>query len=390
MRRGKVERMAWPETQGWNNLMNKMPILHSHYGQSIWLDYIDRNLVLRGGLKALVAEGLRGVTSNPTIFHKAIDGSDDYDDSIRDLLQADHEIEDVTLYQWLTVQDVQMAADALEPVYISSDRTDGFVSLEVSPHLAADTDATVEAARHLWRSVDRPNLMIKVPATMAGLPAIESLIAEGINVNVTLLFSLERYKAVTEAYIRGLALNPHPEKVASVASFFVSRLDTKVDAALDEIGTPEAESLKGCTAIASAKSAYQQFKATMASEQYQAQHRRGARPQRLLWASTSTKNANYSDVLYVEQLIGADTVNTVTPTTLDAFQAHGELRATLDSGVETAKRQLDALGALGVDLAQITEALEREGVGKFTDSYDQLLAALKHKRLVVARHYADK
>ncbi|AOY87444.1 transaldolase [Marinobacter salinus] len=370
--------------------MTKLPILHSEYGQSIWLDYIDRNLLLRGGLEALIEQGLRGVTSNPTIFLKAIKESDDYDDAIRDLLQADHEMDDVTLYQWLTIQDVQMAADVLEPVYVSSDGTDGFVSLEVSPHLAFDTYATVEAARHLWHSVDRPNLMIKVPATMAGLPAIEHLIAEGINVNATLLFSVERYKAVAEAYMRGLSLNPHPEKVASVASFFVSRVDTKVDAALDKIGTPEAESLKGCIAIANAKSAYQYFRETIDSEHYKAQRRRGARPQRPLWASTSTKNPKYSNVLYVEQLIGADTVNTVTPETLDAFQADGELRGTLGSGIRTAKRQLDSLDALGIDLDRIMQELEQEGVRKFADSYDQLLAALKNKRLLVAKHYADK
>lgn len=370
--------------------MSKIFTLYSEYGQSIWLDYIDRNLLVRGGLAALVAEGLRGVTSNPTIFHKAMADSADYDDAIRDLLQADHEMDDATLCQWLTIQDVQMAADILEPVYTRSDGKDGFVSLEVSPHIAFDTDATIEAARHLWRSVDRPNLMIKVPATAPGLPAIEQLIAEDINVNVTLLFSVDRYKAVTSAWIRGLSHNPDPQRVASVASFFVSRVDTRVDAALDEIGTPEAQSLKGSIAVANAKSAYRHFKETMASAQFKAQQQRGARPQRPLWASTSTKNPEYSDVLYVEQLIGQETVNTVTPDTLDALQAHGEIAATLERGIHTAKQQLEALDALGIDLAQITRELEQEGVKKFADSYDQLLAVLKEKRLAVDRQHVGK
>ncbi|MGA9575162.1 MAG: transaldolase [Lysobacterales bacterium] len=371
-------------------MMSKIRTLYSEYGQSIWLDYIARNLLVDGGLKALVAEGLRGVTSNPSIFHKAMTDSADYDDAIRDLLQADHKIDDETLYEWLTIQDVQMAADILEPVYISSDGKDGFVSLEVSPHLAFDTDATIAAARHLWRSVDRSNLMIKVPATEPGLPAIEHLIAEGINVNVTLLFSVERYKAVTEAYIRGLSRSADPQKVASVASFFVSRVDTKVDAALDEIDTAESEGLKGCIAVANARLAYQHFKKTLDSAQYETQRRRGARPQRPLWASTSTKNADYSDVLYVEQLIGPDTVNTVPLETLDAFQAHGELRATLEIDTRGAKQQLDALDALGINLAQITRELEQEGVQKFADSYDQLMATLEDKRFDVTRQYADR
>lgn len=370
--------------------MSKLHTLYSEYGQSLWLDYIDRNLLVRGGLKALVSEGLCGVTSNPTIFHKAITGSADYDDAIRDLLQADHEMDDATVYQWLTIQDVQMAADILRPVYVSSAGTDGFVSLEVSPHLAYDTDATVEAARHLWRSVDRPNLMVKVPATIPGLPAIERLIAEGINVNVTLLFSVERYKAVAEAYLRGVSENPRPETIASVASFFVSRVDTKVDAALEDIGTPESRSLKGCIAVANARLAYRYFRETMDSAQYKAQQQRGARPQRPLWASTGTKNADYSDVLYVEQLIGPDTVNTVPPETLDAFLAHGELRATLESMIDSAQVQLETLDATGVSLAQITAELEQEGVRKFADSYDQLLAALREKRLDVARQYAGQ
>jgi transaldolase len=356
----------------------------------MWLDYIDRNLLVHGGLRELVGVGLRGVTSNPTIFHKAITDSTDYDETIKDLLQADHEMDDATLYEWLTIQDVQMAADILEPVYVSSEGKDGFVSLEVSPRIAFDTDATIEAAHHLWQAVDRPNLMIKVPATVPGLPAIEHLIAAGINVNATLLFSVDRYKAVAEAYLRGVSQNPQPEKVASVASFFVSRVDSKVDSALEKIGTPEAEKLKGGIAIANARLAYQRFKEIVASEEFKIQQQRGAQPQRPLWASTSTKNPAYSDVLYIEQLIGLDTVNTVPPETLDAFQAHGELMATLESDIHSAQRKLDTLAAQGIDLAQITLELEQEGVQKFADSYDQLLTALEDKHVEVTRQYAGK
>ncbi|MDT8385882.1 MAG: transaldolase [Thiogranum sp.] len=365
--------------------MLKMVSLYADYRQSMWMDYIDRNLLINGGLATLVSEGLRGVTSNPTIFHKAIGGSSDYDDTIRDLVQADPDLQGDILSEWISIQDVRMAADILASVYKSSNGSDGFVSLEVSPYLAFDTDATIQAARHLWRAVDRPNLMIKVPGTVPGLPAIERLIAEGINVNVTLLFSALRYQAAAEAYQRGLALNPEPGKVASVASFFVSRVDSKIDPMLDKIGGPEAQSLKGKIAIANAKMAYQQFKEIEASEAFAAERARGARPQRPLWASTGTKNPAYSDVLYVDQLIGPETVNTVTPETLDAFQTHGEIAPTLEAGVETARRQLETLGKLGIDLAEVCQELEQEGVKKFIDSHDQLLAVLEDKRGVVAK-----
>lgn len=370
--------------------MSKISELYSEYGQSIWLDYIDRNLLYHGGLKELVAEGVRGVTSNPTIFHKAITTSTDYDDTIRDLMQADHEIDVHNIYQWLTIQDVQMAADILEPVYTASGQKDGFVSLEVSPHLAFDTAATLKEAHHLWRAVDRPNLMIKVPATEPGLPAFEQLIAEGINVNVTLLFSIDRYKAVSDAYIRGLSQNPHPEKVSSVASFFVSRVDTLVDTALEKSAKPEAQKLKGRIAIANAKIAYRYFRESMDSPLFAAQRKRGARVQRPLWASTGTKNPAYSDVLYVEQLIGSDTINTLPPATLDAFQAHGELRHSLESEVEAAENELEMLTKCGVDLAKITQELEMDGVKKFIDSYDQLLLALKEKLNAVGKSYASQ
>jgi transaldolase len=357
-------------------------------GQSLWLDYIGRSLFLDAGLKRLVNAGLRGVTSNPTIFYQAIAGTGDYDDTIRDLLQADHEISAAGLYRWLTIQDTQAAADVLRGVYESSGAADGYVSLEVSPHLAQDTEGTVRAARRLWLAVARPNLMIKVPATPEGVAAIEPLIVEGINVNATLLFSVSRYQAVAEAYIRGLSLNPEPGRVASVASFFVSRVDTKVDAALAKIGTAAALRLKGKIAIANAKAAYDRFKTVFGGESFARQQTRGARVQRPLWASTSTKNPHYSDLLYVEGLIGPNTVNTVPPQTLDRFVQHGEVRATLEADTETARRDLEELKTLGVDLEEIALELEKEGVAVFADSYDRLLEALGEKRRAVAQEYA--
>ena len=358
------------------------------HGQSPWLDYLGRSLIVDGGLKRLINAGLRGVTSNPTIFYKAIAASDDYDDTIRDLLQADHDIAAAVLYRWLTVQDTQAAADMLRGVYDSSNGVDGYVSLEVSPHLAYDTEGTVEAARHLWQAVARPNLMIKVPATREGLPAIERLIAGGINVNATLLFSVSRYQAVAEAYLRGLALNPEPGRVASVASFFVSRIDTKVDKLLDEIGTPQALRLRGRIAVASAKAAYSRFKVLSLTEAFARQQARGARLQRPLWASTGTKNPQYSDVLYVEGLIGANTVTTLPPYTLDMFVQHGEVRDSLETDEEAAYRELAELRAVGVDLDGVALELEQEGVAAFADSHDRLIKALHEKRYVVAQAYA--
>ncbi|NIR30449.1 MAG: transaldolase [Gammaproteobacteria bacterium] len=367
--------------------MSNMLTLYQ-YGQSMWLDYIDRDLLVNGGLARLVEEGLRGVTSNPTIFHKAITGGHQYDDAIRDLLQADPQMDAETLYEWLAIQDVQWAADILRPVYENSNGTDGFVSLEVSPHLAGDTAGTVEGVHHLWRAVDRPNLMIKVPGTREGLPAIERLIGEGININVTLLFSVARYEEVVGAYVSGLGRHPDPARVTSVASFFVSRIDGKVDLMLDRAGTPEARRLKGRAAIANAKMAYQRFRALTRSEAFRDQVARGARVQRLLWGSTSTKNRDYSDLLYVDGLIGADTVNTVPPQTLDAFQDHGTVALTLERDVEQARRDQEDLAALGIDLDAVTRELEEEGVAAFAESHDKLLAALEEKRVAVTRDYA--
>jgi transaldolase len=357
--------------------MQRLEQLYADFGQSVWLDYLDRNLLTRGGLATLIADGVRGVTSNPTIFGNAVAGSDDYDDAIRDLVDADPDIDAQTLYEWLSVRDAQQAADLLAPVFETSEGTDGFVSLEVDPHLADRADATVAAARHLWRAVDRPNLMIKVPATRPGLAAIETLVAEGIHVNVTLLFSVARYREVQQAYLRGVTLHPSPRQVASVASFFVSRIDARTDPMLDEIGTPEARALRGRIAIANARLAYRSFMEHVASEPFALQARRGARYQRPLWASTGNKDPDYRDVRYVEGLIGADTVTTLPPDTLDAFEAHGELHATLATDMERAQRDIDALRGVGINLSQITQELEQDGVRRFTESYDRTLGLLR-------------
>ncbi|NIR58590.1 MAG: transaldolase [Gammaproteobacteria bacterium] len=359
------------------------------HGQSLWLDYIDRGMLLDGAFETLVEEGVRGVTSNPTIFFKAITRGSAYDDAVRDLVQGDPGIDGERLYHWLMVQDVQMAADVLRPVYDQTEGSDGYVSLEVSPHLAYDTDATVERAHHIWLQVDRPNLMIKVPATREGLPAIERLIGEGINVNATLLFSVPRYRAVAEAYARGLALCADPARVASVASFFVSRIDRKIDALLDAIGSAEAGHLRGRIATASAKVAYQAFKESLDAPPFAERRRHGAHPQRPLWASTSTKDPAYTDLLYVEGLIGSQTVTTVPPETLDALMGHGEVYATLEEEVDRAYDDLDALGPLGIDLDRVTAELEDEGVEKFQESHDQLVAALERKRDDVAKTFAE-
>ncbi|MEW5755328.1 MAG: transaldolase [Pseudomonadota bacterium] len=367
--------------------MNRYLELLEH-GQSLWLDYIDRNLVINGGLKALVDEGLRGVTSNPTIFHKAVLTGEEYDEQIRELVAADHEIDELLLYRWITLQDIQMTADILRGVYDSSGGEDGYVSLEVPPDIAHDTIATVRTAQQLWNEIQRPNLMIKVPATREGLPAIERLLAGGINVNVTLLFSTARYEEVLQAILRGLTANPEPRFVATVASFFVSRIDSKIDPLLAQTGSAEALALQGRIAIANAKMAYQIFKRFCQSAAYKEQRNRGARIPRLLWGSTGTKNPAYSDVLYVEQLIGPHTVNTVPPGTLDALLHHAEIRSTLDADLEAARRDLAALQKLGIDLAAVTQQLEVEGVASFADSYTKLLAALKHKCLTATQRFA--
>lgn len=359
------------------------------YGQSPWLDYIHRNLVKSGELERMMNEhGLKGVTSNPAIFEKAIAGSDDYGD----LLAAGRgeKLAAEAIYERIAVRDIRDAADTLRPVYEASDRRDGYVSLEVSPRLAHITAETVVEACRLWRDVARPNLMIKVPATAAGIPAVRSLIAEGINVNVTLIFAREVYREVARAYIDGLATRltaGHEIRgIASVASFFVSRIDTAVDAEIDRLaqsGDAERQialrSLRGKTAIANAKLAYADYREIISGVEWGALAGRGARTQRLLWASTGTKNPAYSDVLYVEELIGPDTVNTMPPATLEAFRDHGRLRASLTEDPQGASNVMAALDAAGISLARVTERLLDEGVTLFAEAFDKLLAAIAQR-----------
>ncbi len=351
-------------------------------GQSVWLDYIRRNLIRSGELKRLVDEdGIRGVTSNPTIFDKAISGSTDYDSALRSLLAADPYAPVGNLYEPLAIEDIQMAADVLRTVYDSTNGDDGYVSLEVSPHLAHETQRTINEAKRLRAAVNRPNLMIKVPATPAGIPAIEELIAGGINVNVTLMFSMSHYEAVARAYLKGLERCGNPAQVASVASFFVSRVDTMVDKALEKVGTAEAKALLGKIAVANSKVVYRRFLEIFHGEGFAALRQRGARVQRPLWASTGTKNPAYSDVLYVESLIGSETVNTLPPETLDAFRDHGKVPgATVKQGLDEAEGALARLSSVGVDLNAITEQLQRDGVAAFAASFDQLMAGLEKKR----------
>ncbi len=364
--------------------MNRLKAL-TEQGQAVWLDYIRRDILENGHLAELVEkDGVTGVTSNPAIFEKAIGGSDLYDADIRAELTADPEIAVPELYERLAIRDIQMAADILRSTFDRSEGADGFVSLEVSPHLSHDTAGTLEEARRLWRRVDRPNLMIKVPATAEGMPAIEELLSEGIHVNVTLMFSMAHYEDVAQAYLRGLARNPEPAKVSSVASFFVSRVDSKIDALLEGIGGERALALRGKVGIANSKMAYQRFHELFHGEPFAALRSRGARPQRVLWASTSTKNPDYRDVLYVEELIGAETVNTVPPATVEAFRDHGVAAQTLDTGLEVVRTDLATLAELGIDLASATEELQVEGLAKFVTPFDKLLAALDEKRASLA------
>ena len=368
--------------------MNRILKLQEH-GQAVWLDFLARKFIAKGELKALVDAGVRGVTSNPSIFEKAIGGGDEYDDAIAALLkERDRPV--MELYEAVAVEDIQRAADVLRPVYDKLDGRDGYVSLEVSPYLARDTAATITEAERLWHAVGRDNLMIKVPGTEEGLPAIEALISRGINVNVTLLFSQRRYAEVLEAYVAGLERfitdGGNPAKIASVASFFVSRIDTAVDKLLDEAAAADAanraalEALKGRIAVANAKLAYRHYAIVTASPRWQALAACGARVQRLLWASTGTKNKAYSDVLYVDELIGRDTVNTLPPATLDAFRDHGEIRDSLTENIAGAERELGALAAAGISLDQVTEKLVGEGLDLFAESFDKLLGAVTRKR----------
>ena len=369
--------------------MSQTPLhdLHAH-GQSVWLDFLSRDLVDSGELARLVAdEGVRGMTSNPTIFQEAIKGSDTYDADVR-RLGADG-LSPAAMFEAIAVDDISAACDVLRPVFDESGMTDGFVSLEVSPRLAHDTQATIDEARRLAAAVDRPNLMIKVPATPAGLPAVETLLTEGVNVNITLIFAQAVYRGVVDAYLRALenrsARGESVDDVASVASTFVSRIDTAVDARLDELlqerpdDAAEIRSLQGKAAIANSKAVYRIFEDISASERFQALAADGAQPQRPLWASTSTKNPAYPITLYVDELIGPNTVNTMPSVTMDAFREQGEVQPTVNSDLDYWGGVLERLAAVGVDLDAIMDQLQTEGVQKFIDSYDDLLNDLEAK-----------
>lgn len=370
--------------------MNPLKAL-SEYGQSVWLDYIRRGLITSGEFQRLVEEeGLKGVTSNPSIFEKAITGSTDYKD-VLEILQRQKDLDPMLLYEQLAIADIQDAADILGSVYEKTNARDGYVSLEVSPYLAHDTQATIEEARRLWHAIGRENLMIKVPATPEGVPAIEQLIGEGINVNVTLIFALETYERVALAYISGLeklwVKGGEVGKIASVASFFISRIDTAIDfvltARLKTTTDPSEQALvrsvMGKVAIANAKLAYQRYKEIFHGERWQALASKGVQTQRVLWASTSTKNPNYRDVIYVEELIGSNTVNTMPPSTLDAFRDHGHPRASLGEDIEAAHDAMQRLERLGISMKEITDNLIRDGVRLFADAFDKLLNAVDKK-----------
>jgi len=352
-------------------------------GQSVWLDYIDRLLSTSGGLADYVSRGLRGVTSNPTIFQKAIADSHDYDEQIQELALEGRSAQEI--YEALTVEDSRTAADVLRPVFDETDGTDGFFSLEVNPHLAHDKKGTINEATRLFALVDRPNIMIKVPATAEGVAAFQELIEAGININVTLMFSLEQYDQIAEAYLSALEKRAasvyNLQQIASVASIFVSRLDTNLDKMLESYKTPKAEALKGRIAIANAKMAYQHFKDYFLGERWKHLEEKGARLQRVLYGSTGTKDPNYSDVMYVENLIGPNTVNTIPPKTLEAFVDHGTVALTLESGLDEARAQLNDLAELGIDLKDVTRQLLNEGVENFVKPYDALIKTLTEKKM---------
>lgn len=357
-------------------------------GQAVWLDDIHRDFITNGGLERLIDEdGLRGMTSNPAIFQKAISESSDYDDDIHALAEQGKTVQEI--FEALAVKDVQMAADVFRPLFEQTAGEHGFVSLEVNPHLARETDGTIEEARRLWRSLGRPNVFVKVPGTKEGLLAIEQLISEGINVNVTLLFGLPRYREVVEAYIAGLEKRAERGEplagIRSVASFFLSRSDILLDPKLDEIAkdgseaSPLAKKLRGEVAIASAKVAYQIYLEILGSGRWARLADKRAHPQWLLWASTATKNPNDSDVKYVEPLIGPDTINTMPTSTLDAYRRHGNPQVRLTADVETARSVMEQLRTIGIDIDQVTQQLENEGIEKFCKPFDALLETLRTK-----------
>jgi transaldolase len=357
-------------------------------GQSIWIDFIRRGMISSGELERLIEnDGVSGVTSNPSIFEKAIAESHDYDSAIRLMAAAGKSIEEI--YETLTVEDIQSVADLLRPIYDRRKGADGFVSLEVSPKLAHDTHGTISEARHLWTEVNRPNAFIKIPATSDGLPAIQQLISEGINVNITLLFGLPRYRQVVETYIAGLeerATQGKPiNNVASVASFFLSRIDTMLDPLMDKFFSSDrkkmdfAKKAQGQIAVSSAKTAYQICKEIFGSNRFKKLADKGARVQRLLWASTSTKNPDYSDVKYIESLIGLDTINTVPLETIVAYRDHGDPKSRLEQDVKEAVNLIEQLPELGISIDDVTQRLEDEGIIKFDESFEKLIKALTKK-----------
>ena len=360
-----------------------------NYGQSVWLDYIRRDLIDSGELKRLIdQDGVRGMTSNPSIFEKAIGESKYYSDLLKSL-ESRTDLDAKARYEILAIRDIQDAADFLRPVYESSRKRDGYVSLEVSPLLAHDTQSTLQEARRLWQAVARPNIMIKVPGTAEGIPAFQQLISEGININVTLLFAQEVYEQVAEAYIAGLeqlaAGGGDVSKMASVASFFISRIDSLVDSiisarlktAKDGPEKTALQSITGKVAIANGKQTYQQYLKIFGSNRWKKLAANGARTQRVLWASTSTKNPNYSDVLYVEELIGPDTVNTIPPVTLDAFRDHGHPRTSLTEGLDAANLTMETVAKLGISMKEVTDKLTDDGVRLFAEAFEKLLQAVE-------------
>ena len=358
--------------------MTKLHDLYHEHGQSPWLDNLRRGWITGGELARWVERGVRGLTSTPTIFQRAIDGSDEYDEQFRALTRSGASVEDA--YWTMVLDDIRGALAVLRPVHDASDGVDGYVSVEVAPDLARDRDGTVDAARRLHDEVAEPNLFVKVQATAEGVEAIRTLIAEGRSINVTLIFGLDRYAEVMEAYIAGLeAHDGDLSAVRSVASFFVSRVDTEVDRRLEAIGTDEALALRGTAAVAQAQLAYGLFLETFTGPRWQALAERGAKVQRPLWASTSTKNPTYPDTLYVDALIGPYTVNTMPEGTLEAFEDHGTLARTVDADLDAAARTLDRIRAVGVDLDDVSRVLEDQGVAAFAKSFDELMASLSAK-----------
>lgn len=356
--------------------MTRLHDLYRETGQSPWLDNLKRDYLVSGELQQMVADGIRGMTSNPTIFQKAISAGHAYDDQFRQLVEV-HSVEDA--YWELVITDITDALGVLRPVY-DEDGNDGFVSIEVAPAIANDTDATIKAAAFLHDRIDQPNLLVKIPATRAGVPAIQEMISRGKSINITLIFSLSRYEAVIDAYLDGLeAFDGDLATVNSVASFFVSRVDTEVDRRLEAIGSDEALALRGKAAVAQAKLAYKLFRSKFSGPRWEALAARGAKVQRPLWASTSTKNPEYPDLLYVDTLIGPDTVNTMPDATIEAFVDHGIVARTVDVGVDEAERDYEHIEALGISMEDVANTLEEEGVAAFVKSYDELIQALTDK-----------